>query len=561
MRPNERPYEFPTLVIDLDSEGNPDVRPYDEAVDGEAETAKWADAHASIDALAERLGDFEVEVEEAKARMLATAAQPTAWRVLDRDIWSAVLRGPQEYEEPVVPQDPGNEASVMANVLHRNGISPRQTFQQIPLLLHREEAARAKTPVLSGEQLAAAIKGCQNQSLIEVRRVLALAVQTSGGRAAIRENSDAIANLLGSHLQWGLTAPPTSTESIGVETAREVSEMLLNLSFTQTLKTGEITDRFRPQTASLWAAGLWAAALAGETAAMRRFLQLALGNGSPADVREFLGAWTPQPTPAQGEQGPRKSAAELALEALLVRLRSSPVSFAGQRAELLTLLTGTTRDMGPMHRKLSFLTVLAHQPPADEWSVSSSGKPVLSQEASLGILSPETVAFGKLFTAVLAELGAVMGMWEQLRHQELVKNERGAISDYISTDTLVTAVVRHAAMSPLITKQTEAGKAMTPSSARGCLYDMRNIILFEQSLRPTRSWSVFTSLRPTVDPAKAMETEKRALLLDAWGLDEAFRADVVGAFTLESPEDFDAAIEGLLMERCTKMDKEAAGDS
>ncbi|CAK7241799.1 MAG: hypothetical protein STHCBS139747_003270 [Sporothrix thermara] len=347
MRPNERPYEFPTLVIDLDAEGNPDVRPYDEAVDGAVEADKWADAHASIDALAERLGNFESEIEASKARMLATAARPTAWRVLDRDIWSAVLRGPQNYKEPVELPDAssGSEESVMANVLHRNGISPRQTFQQIPLLLHREEEARKNTPALTEEQLGTALKGCE--SLLEARRVLVMAVQTSGGRAAIRANSAAIADLLGSFLQRDPTALPSSSESDGMGIARQISEALLDVSFALTLKNGEVSAKHRAQTANLWTAGLWAAALAGDIAAMRRFMQLGLGQGDPADVRAFLGAWTPQPAPAPGKPGRRKSAAELALEALLVRLRSSPVSFVGERAELFMLLTGTTQERHP----------------------------------------------------------------------------------------------------------------------------------------------------------------------------------------------------------------------
>ncbi|CAK7226618.1 hypothetical protein SBRCBS47491_006292 [Sporothrix bragantina] len=555
MRPNERPYEFPTLVIDLDSESNPDVRPYDEAVDGAPETAKWADAHASIDALAERLGDFAVEIEETKARMLATAAKPSVWRVLDRDIWSAVLQGPQEYKEPVASPDwRGSEASVMANVLHRNGISPRQTFQQIPLLLHREEEARRNTPVISEEQLATALEGCQ--SLFEVRRVLGLAVQTSGGRAAIRENSAAIADKLGSFLQWGLTAPPTLSESEGVDMARQVSEALLNVSFTLTLKTGEISAKHRPQTVNLWTAGLWAAALAGDIAAMRRFLQLGLGQGSPADVREFTGAWSPQSSSAkQGELGPRKPAAELALEALLVRLRSSPLSFMGERAELYTLLTGVARDKGPIQRRMSFLTVLARQLPADDWRATA--KPTMTQEAHLGILSPETHAYGELYAAALAELGGVMGLWEQLRYQERCQNEPSAVANYISADMLVTAVLRYATWTHPMLELPGWNKRGGPGS-RGCLHDVRKLAEYEQSLRPSRSKITFPSVHVTLDPVKVRERERIARLQDAWGLDDAFRAQVVEAFSKETAEEFNYAIDYMLMARHAELESQEA---
>ncbi|OAA67980.1 methylmalonate-semialdehyde dehydrogenase [Niveomyces insectorum RCEF 264] len=85
-------FEIPNAVLDLDAENNTHVRPYDEHMEAE-ETARWAGAHASIDALTERLARFDRDAAAALARSNAVAAAPGPWRVLDRDIWSVALLG------------------------------------------------------------------------------------------------------------------------------------------------------------------------------------------------------------------------------------------------------------------------------------------------------------------------------------------------------------------------------------------------------------------------------------------------------------------------------------
>ncbi|CAK7197627.1 aldehyde dehydrogenase (NADP(+)) ald6 [Sporothrix eucalyptigena] len=341
-------YELPRSVIDLDAEDNRHVRPYDEAVDGPPEEDKWADAHASIDALRDRITDLEYEIEQSRKRMLETASKPTAWRILDRDILSAALLGPQKYKEPtegatagpetrtaprIVPND---EASVLAEVLYRNGISPRQAFQQVPLLLHREEKARMQFGIGDWKSLSGVLYGCQ--SVLEARRILGLAVQTAEGRTGILVDSKRIAHLLGSFIEKAQQeAAKAATATAGndlVDTVRQVSELLLNLSHA----LASVADLVEQEDngAPLWAVGLWASALASEPAAMQRFLRLGVAFGNAEDVSQFMSVYSSNRAEASRREPP---AVVLALHTVLLQLQRSPMAFANTRSDLFTMLT------------------------------------------------------------------------------------------------------------------------------------------------------------------------------------------------------------------------------
>lgn len=492
LRPETPLFELPLSAIDLDAEDNPNVRPYDEEVDGYPETSKWAKAHASIDALAARLAQTEQQIQAAQARMAVMERRRTPWQVLDKDVWAAVLG----------VRDAGH-----GNVLHHNGISARlaATPQKVPLLLHKALEAREREDVTkTTEQLTEALALCRTP--MEVRRIVSLAVQTAGGRATTAQCSQAIAQQLASFVET--RAWSKYKEADGRDTARQVTAMLLNWSYAL---EGD-PDLRGSVSLTMWAVGLWAAALADQTTAMRRFLQVGLGQGTPTDVGQFLRAWTSQ---AAEDAGARPAVA-LALEVVLDRLRDTPTALDGARAELFSLLTGVTllppSAVGP---EVSFRTLFAGLPSA--------------------------VPFSHLYVGMLAELGGVRTLWEQ-------QQQTGAALD---ADTLITAVLRYAAYTdvpalppmynPLLPTATSG---LDKSAANSGVWDLRTIVTYEASRAPARQPpTLFPTLRSVPKPPE--EATPRT----ATTVDDAFRADVAAAFSKESAEESVQAIDALLYAR------------
>ncbi|KJR82937.1 uncharacterized protein SPSK_04151 [Sporothrix schenckii 1099-18] len=494
MRPGTPLYELPVSVLDLDAEDNPHVRPYDEAVDGRREAEKWAKAHASIDALSARLAQTEQQIRAAQLRMQVMEQQRTPWQVLDKDVWAAVLG----------VRDPGH-----GNVLHHNGISARlaATPQKVPLLLHRALAAREKKDgvATTAEQLSKALQLCRTP--MELRRVVSLAVQTPSGRAITRQCSTAIAQRLASFVEtrtWRKHKDALDDR----DTARQVTAMLLNWS--HALAEGGAAAA--AATSSMWAVGLWTAALVGQPMAMLRFLQAGLGSGTDADKARFLETWPSQESKDAGSW----PAAALALQALLGALRSKVAASAleGTRAELFSLLTGVhllrpAADAGP---DVSFRVLLSELPPQ--------------------------VPYSHLYVATLAELGGVRTLWEQ---QQKTGTAVGA-------DTLVTAVVRYAvyaeAQAPMPTPS--ATSSLDRSAANSSVWDLQTIVNYEAARATARQPpTLFPTLRPVPPPLGEPETAAQPAVT----VDDAFRDAVVAAFSQESADAAVQAIDALLQAR------------
>lgn len=493
MHPDTPLYELPSSVIDLDAIDNPNVRPYDEEVDGFRQKQKWAKAHASIDDLSDRLTLTEKQIEAAKLRMKVMKNQRTPWQALDKDVWAAVLD----------VREPGH-----GNVLHHNGISGRlaATPQKVPLLLDRALVARELSETKN--TVNAFMKTLEKvRTPMEVRRVLGLALQTADGRAAVLRCSMVIAQKLATFIEtqdWKKYQKKDERD-----TASELTAMLLNWSYALALDGEENLGR----ATSLWAVGLWTAALTNKIAAMRRFLQVGLGKGSATDCKQLLETYT---SPAA--QSARAPAAAMALDVVLDRMFHDPAALDGARAELFSLLTGVqllrpAPDAGP---EVSFRILLPHLPPR----------------------SP----YGNLYTDALAELGAVRTLWEVIDKKEVASN----------ADPLITATLRYAAYLDSQTQTSElAPTASSPSptattgldksAANSSVWDLQTIVDYEAKWAVQRQPpTLFPTLRPL---PKGPESDPNLTV------DDAFKADVVAAFSKPSAEEAVQAINAFLQPR------------
>ncbi|KAL1899809.1 aldehyde dehydrogenase (NADP(+)) ald6 [Sporothrix stenoceras] len=506
MHPATPLYELPLSVIDLDAIDNPNVRPYDEEFDGYYEKQKWAKAHASIDALAERLAQTEKQIEAARLRMKVMESQRTPWQVLDKDVWAAVLN----------VREPGH-----GNVLHHNGISARlaATPQKVPLLLNRALVARERQDMTkTADLLMEALT--KSRTPIEVRRIVSLAVQTAGGRAAAIQCSEAIAHKLVSFIETQEWSKYKEKDERG--TASQVTAMLLNWSYALRLEGEQNLGK----ATSLWALGMWTAALTNNITAMQRFLQVGLGQGTAEDCKRLLSTYT---STAAKDAGAWPAAA-LALDMVLDRMRDTPATLDGTRAELFSLVTGVNLlrpapDAGP---EVSFRVLLERL--------------------------PSHAPYSHLYTSALAELGAVRTLWEVVDKTQAT----------LDADIIVAVALRYAAYLETVTETPgltamagsvppTATTGLDKSSANSSIWDLQTIVNSETQRTMTRQPpTLFPTLRPL-----PRELEKRTHLI----VDDAFRAEVVAAFSKSSAEEAVKAIYVLLQKRIDSSSRLDSGES
>ncbi len=495
-------YEIPMSVLDLDAENNTQVRPYDEAMEAE-ETTKWRAAHASIDALAERLAAVSREVDAAEARMRATAEAPGPWRVSDRDVWSVALRGvpgtKMAAREQGREQDTTHEPSLISELLFRNGISARTATdggKTIPFLLHRQRIA-AKHDLATGAALRQALVACRD--LVEVRRLLVQAMRTATGRAVVADESAAVAARLQSFLDdQGTTALAALAE--------QTSTLLLNLRFSF---ASQGAPELPPTLCSL---GLRAAAAAGEPGAMQRFLEIGLtARYYPENSSVLL-------------SGQPVSAVLSALSTIHAGLQAHDTAasaYEGKRAELFSLLTGES-------------LVGAPSSPAEE----------VSFRAALGLRahdgsSPVAPGVRALYRAVLGGLGGVRTLWEE-QQQHSAAGAAGSEGS-VDADTLATGVLRYAAY---VAGAQRLGAAGVCPTGQGSLLDLQTIHAYETaSARAKQAPSVLQTLRlaATAPPSATA----RAIA----HVDDAFRAQVVAAYAMPTADEAMGAIDALIKSR------------
>lgn len=148
-------FEFPEVVLDLDAEDSPHVRPVNEA-DWQREIDKHA-VNPAVEAAAERVAQFEQESQEAYELMRSTANERLSmWQVSDMDVISVAIRGAPRNEvslDASTSQDEQRQMEELSKVLRHNGITDRIMSQDdakvIHFMMHRQNLAQSVNPFSS----------------------------------------------------------------------------------------------------------------------------------------------------------------------------------------------------------------------------------------------------------------------------------------------------------------------------------------------------------------------------------------------------------------------------
>ncbi|TPX10868.1 uncharacterized protein E0L32_008257 [Thyridium curvatum] len=469
LRNTSRLFELPNIVLDLDAEDNPHVRPYNDA-DEEAQVAKWSSNpdHAS---LLLRQRSFSSEAHQAKRILTSTVHNPTPWRVTDQDLLSAALLS----STPSASTTSGlqNPAAVFDQLLYYNGVAHRMSndgAKMVHTLLHRQSIARELDHELHEPEYRKALMGCNGFE--QVRRMLTELLQTSDGCLLLSRCARDVRQRLAVFL-----------EDKSKDYVSKILVLLNNISSTFAAKSV-------PLPLPLCGIGLQAASIAGELAAVQRYLGTALEEGINGQAKE-------RRTTATRVVGP-------ALETLLRNTRDRDPSALqaackGTRTDLYTLLTG--RSLSGCAIKPSFRATL--------WPLNYGSS----------VYAP--------YLALLGELGAVRTLWHEYRRMPARVKAVGNEAHQQRLDVLVAAVLRHAEPLTEGSATDEQGVFMCGDESSDSKLDLQRLSMRDQqdasrSLAP----GTLLTLRTPVREAAPTLPDPRA--------DQQFRDGVQHAF--EQPQ-------------------------
>lgn len=205
VRSNLPAFDLPTVVLDLDAEYSPHVRPFNEE-DAAQQKAKWAH-NPILPEVAKRVAQLEEDIIQDQVRMdRMLAARYHPHKISDLDVLSVALLGgnatasSQVHQTgPAVDQDtPRHDALLRGRnqALDNNGIPQRilagDANTIINFLLHRQrqvpashETASASVNVDASGTFEAAVKDCKNLS--QLKRLCSHSL--SSGHVAITPTS------------------------------------------------------------------------------------------------------------------------------------------------------------------------------------------------------------------------------------------------------------------------------------------------------------------------------------------------------------------------------------
>ncbi|KAI1467199.1 uncharacterized protein F4812DRAFT_431599 [Daldinia caldariorum] len=190
--PNLPRFEVSELLLNLDAEDNPYVRPFNEDIDGTTRTPKEQRQYEirPVRKLADRLQNLSKKYERQFAE---TASRKfSAWRITNYDILSVALRNPPKKKPSLYDEYVMNKKNVFFD---KNGIpynvldSPSKT---IAYMLHRQKIANRVEPTRDDlKKFQEAIDFCSQ--LHGMERLFMDVIRTPVGRWLVANSADAFA--------------------------------------------------------------------------------------------------------------------------------------------------------------------------------------------------------------------------------------------------------------------------------------------------------------------------------------------------------------------------------
>ncbi|KAK8056523.1 hypothetical protein PG993_001750 [Apiospora rasikravindrae] len=201
-------YDLSGLILDLDAEGNEQVRKYDPIPDGVPDRVRTVHNYEQV-ALAKRVQKFESEYHRDSERFSkASAKEYIPWHVSDLDIMSCALlgpslkEGPQQHVQVESSRTDGTasttfeEIAVSVHNVHRwNGIprhAQEDTARGIPYLMQRQKKHIKAAADVNVGLLLRRLDKCGN--LTELRRVVQILLARPGGCKLVKSYSRNIAD-------------------------------------------------------------------------------------------------------------------------------------------------------------------------------------------------------------------------------------------------------------------------------------------------------------------------------------------------------------------------------
>lgn len=262
MRDKIAPFELPLRALDLDAEGSPYTRNFDDR-DTVHQHRKWRTVDADLEAVVERLGRVPEEAAAALERRKVIRAAPYhPWRINEHDALSVALTG---LERPAgLPEDPEAERryGVLAQVAHHNAArsSAMETSSTVVLFMLRELQRHPRPETLdriSYADLNSQIR--QASSLLELRRLVFPAISTV-------TQSDKGLTACGAEIATAIRR----VDGLSKEQAPRTLTLLNNIHIN--LESRGITDLPRP----LCLLGLEAAVECSELEAAQKYVEIGL---------------------------------------------------------------------------------------------------------------------------------------------------------------------------------------------------------------------------------------------------------------------------------------------
>lgn len=309
-------FDLPEIVLDLDAEDNPHVRPFNEE-DAAQQRAKWGYSPI-IPEVEQRVAELQKNIRQDGDKMRhIQAARQHHYKISDLDVLSVALLGGNATASSPVDREAVDDKIDRRDIflkgrdraMHANGIPERilagDANTIIHFLLHRQrltsippEADSASTSTFEG-----AVQKCN--TLWTLQRVCSHSL-SSGHEAISRTSMDAIA-------RWFRNQKPVASETYNQDALKFVN----NLTMRQLSANADLSP-------SLSLVGLVLAANLGLLPAIIQYLHICLSQG-------FIGKSQDKPETISAIG-----------EGILKALEEGQGSARGTRPELFTLLTGRT---------------------------------------------------------------------------------------------------------------------------------------------------------------------------------------------------------------------------
>lgn len=201
MRSNYLTFEASTLVLDLDAEDSPYVRPYNHHVDGAPTSPKFHRLRER-QTMQKRVAEFERLSQEYEERYKMTVSDVFhPWRISDYDILSVALDDSSTSESTLpLPTHAFRHSKLSKSILNVNGVPllvRNSSSKTIAYMLRRQQLNQrlqsdGTLPVV--KSLKDALRRCNN--FLEVERLITDVVQTPQGHQPLVDCTPTLGHVL-----------------------------------------------------------------------------------------------------------------------------------------------------------------------------------------------------------------------------------------------------------------------------------------------------------------------------------------------------------------------------